>query len=240
MPGISGYVGADVVADLLICDIKNDLDWYYLLIDVGTNGEIVLGNASQAVACSTAAGPAFEGANIHHGKAGLPGAISSYSIVNKTRAYDVIGAGPPNGICGSGLIDIVAQLLKQGFINAAGAFVPNNELKQWQREMMTTYQAQPAFIVVPSGGGSEILLTQKDIREVQLAKAAMGAGIKALMQASNITYTQVDQVYLAGGFGSFIDIDNACTLGLIPSQLKQKVVKIGNGAGLGAKKGSTQ
>ncbi len=235
LPGVSGYVGADIVADLLVCDIQDVPDWHALLIDIGTNGEIVLGNSLQAVACSTAAGPAFEGANIHHGRAGLPGAIASFSLKDKTRSYDVIGEGQPNGICGSGLIDVTAELLKHGFITNMGAFAPPTELELWQCQMMTTYRNQPAFVVVPGSGERTILLTQRDIREVQLAKAAIAAGIKILMQSAHITYPKINRVYLAGGFGSFIDIENACRLGLLPAELKEKVVKIGNGAGLGAK-----
>ncbi len=235
LPGISGYVGADIVADLLVCDIHKDPDRHGLLIDIGTNGEIVLGNSLQTVACSTAAGPAFEGANIQHGKAGLPGAIASFSLTDKSRSYDVIGAGPPNGICGSGLIDITAQLLKHGFITNTGAFAPQTKLKPWQRQMMTTFRNQPAFVVVPGRGEEQILLSQRDIREVQLAKAAIAAGIKTLMQYADITYAKIDRLFLAGGFGSFIDVENACRLGLLPAELKAKVVKIGNGAGLGAK-----
>ena len=232
LPAISGYVGADIVGDMLAVDFNLYEDWN-LLIDIGTNGEIVLGKGNEIFACATAAGPALEGANITFGMAGVPGAISEYEIkANGEIDYQVIGNQSPKGICGSGLMDIIAQLYKQGFLKKNGAF--KKELPPRQRMWMTSYEDKPAYKVM-NESPAEILLTQQDIREVQLAKGAVATGIKILLNKAEIDYETVNNVYLAGGFGSQINISSATALGLIPSELKDKVIKIGNGAGIGAK-----
>ena len=232
LPAISGYVGADIVGDMLAVDFNMYEDWN-LLIDIGTNGEIVLGKGNEIFACATAAGPALEGANITFGMAGVPGAISEYEIrANGEIDYQVIGNQSPKGICGSGLMDIIAQLYKQGFLKKNGAF--KKELPPRQRMWMTSYEDKPAYKVT-NESPAEILLTQQDIREVQLAKGAVATGIKILLNKAGIDYETVNNVYLAGGFGSQINISSATALGLIPSELKDKVIKIGNGAGIGAK-----
>jgi len=232
LPAISGYVGADIVGDMLAVDFNLYEDWN-LLIDIGTNGEIVLGKGNEIFACATAAGPALEGANITFGMAGVPGAISEYEIkANGEIDYQVIGNQSPKGICGSGLMDIIAQLYKQGFLKKNGAF--KKELPPRQRMWMTSYEDKPAYKVT-NESPAEILLTQQDIREVQLAKGAVATGIKILLNKAEIDYETVNNVYLAGGFGSQINISSATALGLIPSELKDKVIKIGNGAGIGAK-----
>ncbi|MCK9524902.1 MAG: ASKHA domain-containing protein [Limnochordia bacterium] len=229
LPSVSGYVGADILAGLLVCDLDHQ-DSYGLLIDIGTNGEIVLGNEGKILACSTAAGPAFEGANISSGMAGIWGALSSFRIQEEAGIYETIGGIRPVGICGSGLIDIMAELLKHGFVDASGAFAVPSTLAKWKQDMLTTEGGMPAFLVT-----EEILFTQKDVREVQLAKGALRAGILTLLKEAGIEAEQIGQVYLAGGFGNFVDVHHACAMGLIPLELEERVTKIGNGAGLGAK-----
>ncbi len=232
LPSISGYVGADIVGDMLAVDFNLSEDWN-LLIDIGTNGELVLGKEDEIFACAAAAGPALEGANITFGMAGVPGAISEYEIkVNGEINYQVIGNQSPQGICGSGVLDIIAQLYTQGFLTKNGAF--KEELPARQRMRMTSYEDAPAYQVTGKSSGN-ILLTQQDIREVQLAKGAVAAGIEILLSEAGIDYEAVDNVYLAGGFGSQIKASSAAVLGLIPPELEEKVVKIGNGAGIGAK-----
>lgn len=238
LPSVSGYVGADIIGDLLACNFPADPHWHGLLIDIGTNGEIVLGNGSKTVACSTAAGPAFEGANIKHGMPGILGAISSFSLVDQKASFETVGAGSPLGICGSGLISIVAELIEHEFVDSSGAFTPFEELEKWQQALMTTVDGQPGFIVVPrelSATGQAIVLTQKDVREVQLAKGAIQAGVLVLLQEAGITLPQVDQLFLAGGFGNYLNVRHAAVVGLIPKELEDRVTRIGNGAGLGAK-----
>lgn len=229
LPCVSGYVGADIIADLLVCDMEKE-QAYSLLIDVGTNGEIVLGSAGRLLACSAAAGPAFEGANLSCGMAGVKGAISAFRFVGGRREFEVIGGGEPKGICGSGLIDIAAELLRCGFLDNTGAFVEAEALEEWQRPMLKSKDGMAAFAVT-----DDIFLTQKDVRELQLAKGAVKAGILTLLKQAAIDYDQIAAVYLAGGFGSFINIQNACRVGLVPKELEEKIVQIGNGAGMGAK-----
>jgi uncharacterized 2Fe-2S/4Fe-4S cluster protein (DUF4445 family) len=231
LPCVSGYVGADIIGGLLVCDLEKE-DSYGLLIDIGTNGEIVLGNKRQMIACSTAAGPAFEGAKISSGMAGVRGAIASFSLRDGARVYETIGGAAPLGICGSGLMDIMAELLAHGFIDSTGAFAASDGLAPWQREMLTTVNGMPAFVVVP---GTDITFTQRDVREVQLAKGAIRAGVFTLLKEGQIAPAQIGTVFLAGGFGNFVDVHSACVVGLIPEELEERVVRIGNGAGLGAK-----
>ena len=237
LPSISGYVGADIVADMLTVDFASSEEWN-LLIDIGTNGEIVLGNQDEILACSTAAGPALEGANITYGVAGVPGAVSEYEIKENGKInYQVIGNQPPQGICGSGLIDIIAQLYKWGFLSKNAGF-KDDELLAWQKKRLTNYENLAAYEVLTKKRGEsnkDILLTQKDIREVQLAKGSIAAGIEILLTKAGIDYEQINNVYLAGGFGSQIKTSSAAAIGLISPQLEEKIVKIGNGAGIGAK-----
>jgi uncharacterized 2Fe-2S/4Fe-4S cluster protein (DUF4445 family) len=127
-------------------------------------------------------------------------------------------------------MDIMAELLRHGFVDSSGAFA-RDELAQWQKEMLTAVEGMPAFMAVPD----LISFTQRDVRQVQLAKGALRAGVLTLLKEAQITAQEVGRVYLAGGFGNFVDVHNACTLGLIPAELEERVVKIGNGAGLGAK-----
>ncbi len=229
LPCVSGYVGADIVADLLVCGLAEEEE-FGLLIDVGTNGEIVLGNRSRLLACSAAAGPTFEGANLSCGMAGVRGAISAFRLDQGRAVYEVIGGGAPKGICGSGLIDIAAELLRHGFLDNTGAFTDPAGLEEWQRPMLKLKDGRPAFAAAEG-----IVLTQKDVRELQLAKGAVKAGVLTLLKQAGISFEQVGTVFLAGGFGSSINLHNACRVGLIPAELEDKVVQIGNGAGVGAK-----
>ncbi|MFW6029028.1 MAG: ASKHA domain-containing protein, partial [Halanaerobiales bacterium] len=227
LPSVSAYLGADIVADLLISNISGE-DWN-LLIDIGTNGEIVLAGKERILGCTTAAGPAFEGANISQGMPALPGAISQFEINNKQEfLYQTIAGEEPRGICGSALIDIIAELLDKNIINSTGAFDENMDLVF--RKKMTIYQDMESIKII-----EDILLTQKDIREFQLAKAAIAAGIKILLNEAGITENQINNIYLAGGFANFINIDNASKIGLFPDNLADCVFKIGNAAGTGAK-----
>lgn len=226
LPSVSGYVGADIIADLLAADFESEK--WRLLVDIGTNGEIVLGNRERAFACSAAAGPAFEGANITFGMIGAPGAIAGYQVeANGEISCQIIANQEPKGICGSGLVDIIAALYSQGIISSTGAFQEGRA-----EGRLAEYLGQRAYRVIP---GKEIFLTQKDVREYQLAAGAIAAGIRILMKEAAIRETDIDRLYLAGGFGNYINPESAAVLGLIPKTLLKKVVKLGNGAGAGAK-----
>ncbi|AZO93652.1 ASKHA domain-containing protein [Halocella sp. SP3-1] len=235
LPAVSSYVGSDIIADLLVTDFSSE-QWN-LLIDIGTNGEIVLGNKRQLLACSAAAGSAFEGANITFGTAGVPGAISSFAITEGGEfSYETIATEPPVGICGSGLIDLVAEMIKNDILTGTGMF--NENPAENILNKIKTYQGMKALEIVEVDSTAinrPILLTQKDVRELQLAKGAIAAGINILLKEAGILYQDIEKIYLAGGFGSFIKPSSACKIGLLPKDMEDKIIKIGNGAGLGAR-----
>jgi len=235
LPSVSGYIGADILADMLTISQINDNNKWSLLIDIGTNGEIVLDNGENAYACSTAAGPALEGANISFGMAGIPGAISEYKITEDNQInYSTIRDRKAKGICGSGLIDIIAELYDKDYLDKNGGF--KKDLDENKKDRITEYKNFTSYKVIDNNDSenSDIFLTQKDIREIQLAKGAIEAGIKVLIQEADISYEDIEVVYLAGGFGNYLKPESACTIGLIPYQLENKIERIGNGAGMGA------
>ncbi len=205
LPCISAYVGADIVAGLAVIKplYKN-----YLFLDIGTNGEMALVRGDRIFACATAAGPAFEGANISCGMGAVNGAISYFS---GQENYQVIGNCRPEGVCGSGIIDIVAFMLRNGMIDETGF------LKE-------------RFIF---GSDEKLEVTQQDIREIQLAKSAIYSGIKILLNRADLSYSDVDALFLAGGFGNYINIDSAVEIGLLPFEMKGKIFPVGNSAGIG-------
>lgn len=216
VPDISGFVGADTLAGVLATQMDRQ-DEITLLVDIGTNGEMVLGNRERMVCCSTAAGPALEGANIRFGMRGMRGAIDHVRIEDGQLTCSVIGETAPSlaaGICGSGLIDAVAVALDRGLISSRGRIqTPDRTLQLTGR----------------------VYLTQEDIREVQMAKGAIAAGIELMTAHLGLTLQEIDRVYLAGAFGTFMDPGSACRIGLLPPVLQDKLTVIGNAAGSGAK-----
>jgi len=215
LPIIGGYVGADTVGAILSSEMhkKDDIG---LLIDIGTNGEIVLGNKEKLLTCSCAAGPAFEGVSIEHGTNAREGAVCKAKIDKNNVYYETIGnKTPPIGICGSGIIDIVAELLKSGLIDKTGRFTGEHENLKENK-----------FIIEDS-----IYFTQGDIREVQLAKGAIYAGIKILCYEYGIDIEDISKVYVTGAFGCHIDVENAKTIGLLPDL--DNIIHIDNAAGRG-------
>ncbi len=211
LPSLSGYIGADIVAGLASLDMKK-IGKTFLYVDIGTNGEIVLVTPERVLSCATAAGPAFEGANISCGMSAVAGAVSEYSV----NEIKVIGNAEPKGVCGSGLIDIVAEMLKTGALQQEG-------------------NIEKDFVVYQNEHDNhKITLTQQDIREVQLAKSAIAAGINRLLSIAGITKEQLDNVLLAGGFGNYINVKNAIRIGLLPDVPFDKYIQIGNSAGSGA------
>ena len=221
---IAGYVGADTCGCLLA--IRQDQqEEISLMIDIGTNGEMVLGNRERMVTCSTAAGPAFEGAKIECGMRGAAGAVDHVKYEDGKWNYTTVGNKPAVGLCGSGLIDLVAGLLDAGMLDENGVLRSGQE-------------KQGVFILVlPERGGNErgVYLTQKDLGEVQLAKAAIAAGIQMLMERLGITEDDICSVYIAGAFGNYMDPVSAGKIGLLPATLVKKVKPVGNAAGEGAK-----
>ena len=211
-PCISAFVGADITTAILASDLYRQPDTA-LLVDIGTNGEIVLWHQNQLLCCSTAAGPAFEGAGLSMGMGGKTGAVDHVEIDPQTRTLQahVIGNTHPRGICGSGVVDAVACLLQTGQIDETG-FLEDGD----------------AVIAAP------VVLNQQDIRMVQLAKSAICAGISTLVQQAGITYAEIQHFYIAGGFGSYLKVASAAAIGLIPPALEQSTTVLGNAALAGA------
>lgn len=223
---ISAFVGSDITCSILSSDLTN-FPKPTLMVDIGTNGEMALFHQNQLYCCSTAAGPAFEGADITMGMNAASGAINHVFYQDGTICWNTIQHTKPVGICGSGLIDAIACFIQTGLIDETGLI--NEEHKQYGH-YITEYQEEPAIQI----GDSQILITQKDIRAVQLAKAAICAGIYSLIHQAKLEVTAVDSFVLAGGFGSFINCEHAGVIGLIPKELSQKAHSIGNAAGMGA------
>jgi len=209
-PAFASYVGGDIATGIIASD--TDLsEKLRLYLDIGTNGEIGIGDKNSIVVCATAAGPAFEGAHIKFGMAGVAGAINRvYTNSNSEIVYETIGGARPRGICGSGIIDAVALMSELGVLDETG-------------------RIEEDFYITP-----DICITQKDVREIQLAKASICAGIITLLHHTKKTLADIEEVILAGGFGAHIDPKSACVIGLIPKELEDKIIVAGNTAGMGA------
>ncbi len=218
LPGISTFVGGDIVAGLLTCGFDKD-DKPYLLIDLGTNGEMAIGNKDKILVASTAAGPAFEGGNISCGVGSIAGAICGVRI-GDTTTFDTIGQKPPIGICGTGVIELASELLKAELIDETG--------------LLCEEYFDTGYVLAKDNQGNEISLTQRDIRELQMAKSAIRAGAETLMRRYEVSYDGIDKVYLAGGFGYKINLEKAINIGLLPEELNGKIIAIGNSSLSGA------
>lgn len=230
LPNIAGFVGADHVAMLLGSGIYKAED-VVLGLDIGTNTEVALKIGDRLLTCSTASGPAFEGAHIRAGMRAAPGAIERVWINGDRVSYQVIDDLTPVGMCGSGILDAVGQLRKIGVLNDRGAMLPGHaRVRQGDRG--------PEFVIVPpsaDGGESEIVLSRADVSEIQLAKGAMRAGAEVLMQEAGITAHDLDRIVIAGAFGSYIDVENALRVGMFPRLPPDRFEQVGNAAGVGAK-----
>lgn len=213
VPDISGYIGADTMGCVLATELYKK-ETITLMVDIGTNGEMVLGNKHRMIACSTAAGPALEGANIQFGMRGTEGAIDHVWLENGKVTCSVIGGGKALGICGSGLIDAIAVGLEMGLLNKRGRI---------QNEEHIFHLTEAVY------------LTQDDIRQVQLAKGAIYAGIFLMAKQLRLEVKDIAKVQLAGAFGSFLNPKSACRIGLLPEELLDKIEAVGNAAGSGAK-----
>jgi len=205
------------------------------LIDLGTNGEIALGSSQGVTSCAVAAGPAFEGGNIKCGVGGVKGAIYSVDL-DKPDICKTIGDEQACGICGSGVIDAVSELLKHDIIDYTGRFADKEAISNvdLRDRLIEDNDGRQFILAEKSQQGHPIVITQKDIREVQLAKAAVAAGIQVLLKESDVSCEDIEKVYVAGGFGSYMNIESALNIGLIPSELKDKISFVGNTAGMGA------
>jgi len=231
LPQLGGFVGADTTACLLTLTGKEDTT--YLLIDIGTNGEIVLNHRGKKWATSAAAGPAFEGGAVGCGMRAGQGAIHKVSFLDEKLHFRIFGSGLPRGICGSGIIDLISVLLKNDFLDENGTFT---EKAAAQFEMRNGEQGAEIILLAEAEtlSASPILLTQEDVRQVQLACAAVRTGIEILMKKADIGARQVDKIYLAGAFGSYMDPASLLNIGLVPEVKASKIQNIGNAAAEGA------
>lgn len=237
LPNIAGHVGSDIVAGILATDI-NQRKGITLAIDIGTNGEVTFAHDGKISVCSTAAGPAFEGASIHHGMRAAKGAIEKVKIKDGQIALKIIDGDEPLGICGSGLIDAVAELLNAGLITKNGRMMTREEaieagVKKELADCLIKADMGMAFVLYQDNART-ILINQSDIREVQLAKAAMLAGMCTLVKHSGFRLEDVDRVLIAGAFGNYIDKKSAVRIGLLPDIGIDKILSVGNAAGSGA------
>ena len=228
-PVIGGFVGADTVACLTATAFER-ITQPTLLLDIGTNGELVCTNGVRRASCSTAAGPAFEGATISCGMRAEGGAIDHVWQADGAFCYSTIEQLPARGICGSGLIELVALLLRDGTIDETGRFSQDGSFSD---RLIHNQNGEQAFLI--DNGERQVSLTQKDVRELQLGKAAIRAGIQVLLSTLSLSEAQVERVLLAGAFGSHLSPAALCDIGLLPEAFRDRVASIGNAAGEGAK-----
>ncbi len=207
LPSIAAFVGADLVAGL--CHVGLPSAGYRLLVDLGTNAEVILFSRDRILATAAAAGPCFEGANISCGMSAVPGAVYAYD----EAGVRTIGDAAPRGLCGTGLVDVIAQLLRRGILDESG------------------YLEDESFALCPG-----VVLTQKDIRQYQLAKSAVLSAILTLMQNNSVAFSNIDALYISGGFSTKINVDNAVLTGLLPRELRDVTVSVGNSSLLGTVK----
>jgi uncharacterized 2Fe-2S/4Fe-4S cluster protein (DUF4445 family) len=212
VPWVSAYVGGDITAGYLACCAGPDET--ALLIDMGTNGEMMLWSKDSVWCCSTAAGPAFEGGGIECGTGSIPGAISKVDLADGKFICETIGGASPVGICGSGVLDVSACMLKGKYVDESGR--------------MDNLYFNDGVVIAEGAGGRKIIFTQKDMREIQLAKSAIRAGVEIMLKVSEFSAGRIDTVYLAGGFGQKLRLESAVEIGLLPEELREKTRTSGN------------
>jgi len=232
VPGVASYVGGDVVAGVLSSGQYKEED-LSILIDIGTNGEIVLGNKDFLVACAASAGPAFEGSGVSSGMRATRGAIQSVKIDPETLAvsFNTIGNAAACGICGSGYIDLLAEMLRSGVIDKNGKINPQDTPRFRKGENGLE------FVVVfkEESAGEDILITEADIDNLKRAKAAIYSATSVLVKYMNFDFTQIRKIFIAGGFGNFLNLENAIFIGLLPDLAREKLIFIGNSSLAGAR-----
>ena len=227
---IAGYVGADHVAALLATQ-SYAAQRTTLVVDIGTNTEVSLTYRGQVYSCSCASGPAFEGAHIRDGMRAAPGAIDRVRITGDEVHLTTIGGQPPVGICGSGILEAVAQLVDAGVIDERGVLRPGHERVRAQGRQAEFVLAEAA----QAGHGRDILVTRKDVNEIQLAKGAIRAGIEILLQEAGIAAETIEEFIVAGAFGTYLDLSSALRVGMFPALALERFQQVGNAAGVGAK-----
>ena len=232
MPSVASYVGGDTVAGVLACGLA-DRPETTCLIDVGTNGEIVIGNNEWMLSCSASAGPAFEGGDTKCGMRATRGAIQKVEINNGGLVYETIGKAKPRGICGSGLIDVIYELARNSILDIDGRFHLSIQDKRiieenGEREYIVAFPEETEI-------GQALVITQTDIDNIMRSKGAIFAAIKSLIDYAGLTFGQLNEIYVAGGFGNYLNIDKAVGIGLLPDIPRERIEFIGNSSLMGAR-----
>ncbi len=232
MPSVSAYIGGDVVAGAYVCGFQKETN-NILLIDIGTNGELVLGTNGTLYCCSCAVGPALEGMNIQCGMRAAEGAIEEVSITEQGMKLKVIGEKDPEGICGSGILAIIRELLKVGVIKKNGTFIKKETLEEGDyRNAFIQNDGKKREIILNESGTLKV--TQQDIRQVQLAKGAILSGIVTMLQKASVPMEALDKILIAGQFGSHLSKDCLTGTGILPEEVEDKIVYVGNSSKTGA------
>ncbi len=233
LPSVSAYIGADIVAGAYVCELQKE-QGNVLFIDIGTNGEIVLSNKGRLLCCSCAAGPALEGMNISSGMRAAEGAIEDVEITEEGIKLKVIGNEAPIGVCGSGILAVVKELLRVGLVRKEGAFIKLKQLDEsdYRYKMLQINGIKREFIMTEEP--EKLLITQGDVRQVQLAKGAILSGFIALLNKAGIKMEDLDKVMIAGQFGAHLPADSLVGTGILPEEVKDKLVYVGNSSKTGA------
>jgi uncharacterized 2Fe-2S/4Fe-4S cluster protein (DUF4445 family) len=232
IPSVASYVGGDIVAGVMSCGMADHPE-VKGLIDIGTNGEIAIGNNEWLVCCSASAGPAFEGGGTRCGMRAIKGAIEKIQISEGKISYQTIGQAPARGICGSGLIDCIHELVRNGIIGPEGKFHRSRK-----DERLTIEDGVPQYTIVPgeeSETGEPVVFTESDIDNLMKSKGAVFAAIKSLTDYIGLSFDQIDTFYVAGGFGNFLNIPKAIAIGLLPDIPVEKIKFVGNSSLTGAR-----
>lgn len=233
LPSVSSYIGADIVAGAYVCELQKATG-NVLFIDIGTNGEIVLSKDGKLLSCSCAAGPALEGMNISSGMRAAEGAIEDVKITEHGVEIKVIGDEKPIGVCGSGILAVVKELLKAGLVRKTGAYIKLNKLAEddYRLPMMQENEGKREFIMTEFP--EKLLITQGDVRQVQLAKGAILSGFIALLEKAGIEMKDLDKVMIAGQFGAHLPADSLTGTGILPFEVEDRLEYVGNSSKTGA------
>jgi len=236
LANVAGYVGADHIAMLLATETEQQ-PGVALAIDIGTNTEICLLHQGMLTSTSCASGPAFEGAHIKHGMRAASGAIEHLRLLEDRLEYQTIGGAPPVGLCGSGILDAMAQLYLAGILDKRGRMRDHPRVRtvDGAREFILVDQGDLPHATDGEASKHTITIGQQDVRQLQLAKGAMHTGIELLLHANGLWMEDIDQVIVAGAFGTYIDIASAITIGMLPELPLDRFRQVGNAAGMGAK-----
>lgn len=232
LPQVSAYIGADIVAGAYVCGLQKE-SGNVLFIDIGTNGEIVLACNGRLLCCSCAAGPALEGMNISSGMRAAEGAVEEVRITEKGTELTVIGGQEPVGLCGSGILSVVKELLRTGIVKKTGVFVKKESLngQDYRYPMIRMDGTKREFLLCEE---PELVVTQGDVRQVQLAKGAILSGFVALLQKAGIRMEDLDKIMIAGQFGAHLPAESLTGTGILPREAEGKLVYVGNSSKTGA------